>query len=300
MEDYTRKDLMDKLCIRVKEAINASNIILNMYHKRQLDERIVYYASDYPISCCMSLSINSLITQFNNNMNVTVLQKNNQIANQLPSESTYRLKINCQKNYYGFMFVTFSNDKKICSATLEEIRTIIEQLLIALYTKRQQDFLRKRNQIMFQLSTKLHSVHQTTEVLKRVCDTIQLVYPSLPYYFLLTQEYEIDSLPIKMIEYTGDAARLPSTTSFINNELQVEYDEEENMTNIYAPLSGKQGVYGVLEIKIQQIMEVVKEELNFITQFTNMVGRAIERTTLYQTSNQLVSDLQIINTASQS
>src|SRR5690625_454115 len=114
----------------------------------------------------------------------------------------------------------------------------------------------------------------------------------------MSQEFESGSLPIKMIEYTDDTTLSPEILAFINNKIQIEYLEEKDETHLFSPLSGDQGVYGVLQVEIPQLITISDEELNFVKRFTNMVGRAIERTTLYQSSNQLVADLQMINNSS--
>src|SRR5699024_6190225 len=117
------------------------------------------------------------------------------------------------------------------------------------------------------------------------------------YYLLMSQEFDNNKLPIKLIEYSNDTLSA-GLLAFMDNKFQVEIDSEKNEMNIYSPLSGKQGVYGVLQVIIPQKVELIEKEINFITKFTNMVGRAVERTTLYQSPNQLVSDIQIINNAS--
>src|SRR5699024_3523359 len=104
--------------------------------------------------------------------------------------------------------------------------------------------------------------------------------------------------PIKLIEYSGGKNMSPEIKTFLNNEIEVEYNDEKIETNIYSPLSGNQGIYGVLQVIIPHKVNLVKEEKTFIKNFTNMIVRAIERTTLYQSSNQLVNDLQMINVAS--
>lgn len=297
IDEYTRKDMMNMLCERLKKILDASNIVFYMYNKKQLNEQITYFSSQYPVSF-KTLSPSRFIAYFKEKTNITVVNEENPITQKSLDQMTFLLKVYCKENFSGFMFITFSEDQIVSLTTLEKVRIIIEQFLSILYHKRHQMFLRERNQLLFQLSTKLHSVHQTIEVLERFYETIQLIYPTFRYYLLMSQEYENETLPIKMIEYTGGATLSPGTLAFINNELQIEYNEVKKETNIYSPLSGKQGVYGVLQINIQQIVTMIDEEVNFITQFTNMVGRAIERTTLYQSSTQLVSDLQIINVAS--
>src|SRR5699024_7894408 len=152
--------------------------------------------------------------------------------------------------------------------------------------------------LVLQLSTKLHSTHRSIDVLDRAYRSARILYPSFDYCFLMSQEFQSEGLPIKLIEYTQEQDPSPGIRSFINNSIEkVDAEGKEASsavgTDIFAPLAGEQGVYGVLQILIPEQVQVTDKDLEFIKQFTNIVGRAIERTTLYQSSNQLVTDLQI-------
>src|SRR5690625_3124665 len=298
VDEYSRKEVMDMLCGRIQKVINSTEVVFYLYNKWNVYEPISYFSSHYPVMCFKKSSPKEFMTEFNLNMDVNVIDSNSAIGKHYPNQSVFLLKIRSKDRFYGFVLLVFPEDLVISITTLEKVRFIIEQFLKILYTQRHHQYLQNRNAQLFQLSTSLHSVHQTTEVLEKVYETITSMYPTFDFYLLMSQEYESDSLPLRMIEYTGEAAYSPGTMAFINNELIVNYDGKLNQTNVYSPLSGRQGVYGVLQITISQNIELATEEVDIIERFTDMVGRAIERTTLYQSSNQLVSDLQIINTAS--
>src|SRR5690625_1021410 len=298
IDDYKRKNIMDMLCVRIKKAMNASSVQFSMYNKWQLDQPISHYACTYPVSSFKKVSIHTFMSYFNKFPDVSREKEQNELVEHKSNQTKMILKIHCQDNFYGFIVVDFSEDRVITTASLEKSRIVVEQFLRILYSNRHHKFLHDRNHLLFQLSTRLHSVHRTSEVLERVYRTISLLYPSFRYYLLMSQEFESGSLPIKMIEYTDDTTLSPEILAFINNKIQIEYLEEKDETHLFSPLSGDQGVYGVLQVEIPQLITISDEELNFVKRFTNMVGRAIERTTLYQSSNQLVADLQMINNSS--
>lgn len=295
IDDFKQKEMMDMLSIRIKDALDASIVKFFMYKKTELDQTVSVYPTKYPIT--NNITFERFITYFNKNENITTVENDNLIVSPENDLTSFLLKLQCEENYYGFVLVGFKSGEVIDFGVLERSRLVIKQFLQILFNNRHHKFLHDQNQLLFQLSTKLHSVYRTEDVLEMVYRTMQLLYPAFRYYFLMSQEFDNNKLPIKLIEYSNETLSA-GLLAFMNNKFQVEIDSEKNEMNIYSPLSGKQGVYGVLQVIIPQKVELIEKEINFITKFTNMVGRAVERTTLYQSSNQLVSDLQIINNAS--
>src|SRR5699024_4736 len=82
-------------------------------------------------------------------------------------------------------------------------------------------------------------------------------------------------------------------------ELEIEHDTDEKLSHIYIPLVGNQGVYGVIQTTLPFIRKAVDNDvIDFLKKIAQITGLSIERTSLYQSSNRLVSDLQVINEAS--
>lgn len=207
------------------------------------------------------------------------------------------MRLSPTTNFQGFYLFSFPFEPDCSFETLDEIQHIIDKHFEFMLNHIQEKFIQERNQLLFQLSANLHSVHSTTDVLKRVYRSVKLLYPKFEYRFLMSHELDDSSVPIYTIEYFDNSDFL-GTTAFINNELQIEYDADKNQTIIYSPLTGRQGVYGVLEVTIPTQVHLIQQDYEFIKQSSKMIGRAVERTTLYQTSTQLVTDLQFINIAS--
>ncbi len=293
IEHFNRRQIMDMLCLQIKNTLEASRIVFSMYNKWHLEQQMTYFSSTYPISEADMISFPTFITYFKEEPPISDV-----IRIDREGCSDFLMRIDCQENNYGLITISFDKSPILTLRELEETRIIVEQFLRILYTNRHHKILQERHHLLFQLSTRLHSVHRTEEVLKEVYDTMQQLYPTFTYNLLLSQELGHCEVPIKLIEYTETSPLSLGLIAFMNNALQVEQSEEKIETNIYSPLSGNQGVYGVLHVTIPLIIRLVNEEMEFIQDFTNMVGRAIERTTLYQSSNQQVSTLQIINHAS--
>lgn len=231
-------------------------------------------------------------------------QKSKVLINRSPitlNDKTYPyhviMRLEEAANFQGYYVFTFEQDLEIEHKTMEEIQQIIDQHFKILCDNFYEKVIRKRNQTLFQLSANLHSVYNTIDVLKRVYRSVKLLYPYFEYRFLMSHEYDDTTMPIYTIEYYDNNEFL-GTKAFMNNKMQIDLKLEENKTIIYTPLTGRQGVYGIFEVTIPMLINLTKADIDFIKQSSKMIGRAVERTTLYQSSTQLVTDLQHINLAS--
>lgn len=151
------------------------------------------------------------------------------------------------------------------------------------------------HEFLYELSIRLFAKNAQTEILNEIVDALKIRYPNYTYCLLLSQDSDAGSLPIKMIQYTDEQAESKSTLAFLTGELQIEVQEEKNVANIYAPLVGDQAIYGVLQIITPISTYFSRKGLEFITQFANLAGIAIERITLYQNSKEQVSSLSFVN-----
>lgn len=291
-----RKNIVDSLSVKITETLHAINTVFFIYNKWELQNEVKMISSNQSFQN-REISVERFMEIFDQHSDVTNLAGDNPLL-QLDTNSNVLLKIHKREHFYMLILLQYESELPYSNETFKHIQNVLKQFLITYYLHRQYEFIHQRHEIMFQLSTKLHSVHETSEVLEKVYQTSQLIYPSFEFYFLMSHEVECCSLPVKLIEYTKEASSNPGIIAFINGELQIQYDEENDKTHIYAPLSGNQGVYGVFQIVIPMMIQLEKSEIQFIKDLTNMVGRAIERTTLYQSSNKRVSDLQVINVAS--
>ena len=130
-------------------------------------------------------------------------------------------------------------------------------------------------------------------VLGEIISTLQSVYPTFNYYLLLSHDNNShENLPIKDLEYDSENAAMQA---FVTGTVQFEDHLSEQKTVLHAPLKGKQGVYGVLQVIASDTLMLPDSEIEFITLLANTAGSALENAQLYQQSKQLVSDLQFIN-----
>lgn len=163
------------------------------------------------------------------------------------------------------------------------------------YEKTLQD--KEKSDFLFTCASKFYTVNRKSKILQEIIHALQRLYPDFSYYLLLSQDIEANkTLPIKMMEYSDDATKRVSKQAFLSGEVQIENRVQAKNMCIYAPLRGRQGVYGVLQIITPKLMIHLPEtEIEFITKFANTAGQAIENVSLYQYAKQLVNDLKLIN-----
>lgn len=155
----------------------------------------------------------------------------------------------------------------------------------------------KRYKQLFRVTEKFHSSMNMDVVLGEIIDTLKEVYPTFTYYLLLSHDNNSNSnLPIKDLEY--DSENLAAMQAYVTGSIQFEDSIQEKRSVLYAPLKGKQGVYGVLQVITPNTLVFPENEVEFITLLANTAGSALENAQLYQQSKRLVTDLQLINETS--
>jgi len=283
---------------RIRSILQAERA--KLFVERQQLERIISPRVIYSLRSVISVdqAVIQTIDSLFDSLPDVFLQKNI-LLDVTGAEYPYHviLKLNTNIKFKCFYVLSYKEQTHFLDDILQELCYVIEKHIEVLTAHIQERFIQERNQLLYQLSTNLHSVHKTTDVLQRVYRYVKILYPKFKYRFLMSHEYENVSIPLYPIEY-NDNENCLGTTAFINNDMQMEYDVENNRTIIYSPLSGRQGVYGVLEVTIPKAIRLNDSDYEFIKQSSKMIGRAVERTTLYQTSTQLITDLQFINIAS--
>ncbi|PLR83706.1 GGDEF domain-containing protein [Bacillus canaveralius] len=155
----------------------------------------------------------------------------------------------------------------------------------------------KRYRQLFRITEKLHSSMDMDAVLGEIIGTLKEVYPSFTYYLLLSQDNNSHGdLPVRDLEY--DSENIAAMQAYVTGLVQIEDSVQDRKSVLYAPLKGRQGVYGVLQVIAPNTVVFPKNEVEFIMLLSNTAGGALENAQLYQQSRRLISDLQLINETS--
>lgn len=157
----------------------------------------------------------------------------------------------------------------------------------------------QKYELLFKVTSKFHSSMDMDDLLGEIISTLKQIYSDFDYHLLLSHDYSSSSnLPIKELIYDNDVTSKASAQAYLTGHIQFEDRMKERQSCLYAPLKGKQGVYGVLQVVSPKSRLFPQEDVEFIKLLANTAGNALENARLYQQSKRLISDLQLINKTS--
>ncbi|WP_406944585.1 diguanylate cyclase domain-containing protein [Halobacillus sp. SY10] len=187
-------------------------------------------------------------------------------------------------------------EEELLRAISSEVTKCIKKVE-GFYTSMEEE---KKYELLYKVTSHFHSSIDTDGVLKEIIDTLRKTYPDFQYFLLLSNDYTKDNdLPVRELTYDMDLESSASTQAYITGEVQIEDHLVEKCSILYAPLKGKQGIYGVLKVVTPGYLYFPKKDVEFFIFIANTAGKALENAQLYQQSRKLNSDLQLINSTSQ-
>lgn len=206
--------------------------------------------------------------------------------------------LNDEEGIIGY-FLFFAKEKtELSSSRRNEIIQTVEDMttvIVELRKARQSIAQANKYENMFNITQKFHSSMNPRDVLSEITEIIYLIYPNFKCELYLSKNYQEDlTLPIKEFIYNEKYADQASAQAFLTGKLKI--DATEDSITLYAPFNGKQGVYGVMQLRSTEISYIPNGEIEFIRILANTAGNALENAQLYQQSNLLIQDLQLINT----
>lgn len=202
---------------------------------------------------------------------------------------------------FGFIYFEF-NDVSLTDSFIEFLSVIAQETSKLVESwKRYYGSLNEeeRYEQLYRVTAKFHSSMDMDDVLGEVIHTLEEVYSSFDCVLLLSHDNSNHSgLPIRELQYGSDSTNKAAAQAYLTGELQFEDSLIDGRSVLYAPLKGKQGIYGVLQVIAPNTLVFPKQEVGFIELLANTAGSALENAQLYQQSRRLISDLQLINKTS--
>lgn len=179
-----------------------------------------------------------------------------------------------------------------CLQSIEDRRRY-DQLLL-LNHQRELDF--KKHDILFEASKKLHAKIDVDSVLTEAIECMYRVYPHIQVDLLLSQDNDSKNLSVKPLNFQSIENDI-CTRAFMESTVVFEPtkgSEGPSTGKVAAPLSGKQGVYGVLYMQFEHDL-ITATDLQFISLLADTAGSAFENAKLYEQSNVMINELRLIN-----
>ncbi|MFC5703467.1 diguanylate cyclase domain-containing protein [Cohnella faecalis] len=153
----------------------------------------------------------------------------------------------------------------------------------------------RRRDILFEVMRRLNGHIDVENVLSEVLDSLEKLYPFCRADLFLSQDYSSANEKVKPLafhELDMDLCR----HAFLDGQVREERAGGRHL--VAMPLTGKQGVYGVLRLDTPE-NNFDDDDLRFLTMLAGTAGAAFEKAKLHEHANVLIGELRIINELTQ-
>jgi diguanylate cyclase (GGDEF)-like protein len=148
-----------------------------------------------------------------------------------------------------------------------------------------------RREILFEVMRRLNDHIDVENVLSEVLDSLEKLYPICKADLFLSQDYNSPNEKVKPLAFHLSDMDL-CKSAFVDGQIREERSNGRHQLAL--PLSGKQGVYGVLRLILPD-NEFDEADISFLTMLAGAAGAAFEKAKLHEQANVLVGELRLIN-----
>ncbi|MGG0382856.1 sensor domain-containing diguanylate cyclase [Priestia filamentosa] len=163
----------------------------------------------------------------------------------------------------------------------------------------EKEYERARYAGLYDLTMKLYSSLDPNQVLKDVITALDTICPKAECSLILSHDSEVSHDPsIRTMKYNDQKLSSGVMKAYVSGRIHIEMMEDGKRSVLYAPLQGKQGVYGVLEMIGENGVICSEQEMSFIEKFAHTTGAALENAKLHEQLEQVIEDVKLINETS--
>jgi diguanylate cyclase (GGDEF)-like protein len=149
----------------------------------------------------------------------------------------------------------------------------------------------RRRDILFEVMRRLNDHIDVENLLTEVLNSLEQLYPICKADLFLSQDYNSQNEKVKPLAFHLNDMDL-CKSAFLEGVIREERSEGRHQLAL--PLSGKQGVYGVLRLNLPE-NEFDNADINFLNMLAGAAGAAFEKAKLHEQANVLVGELRLIN-----
>lgn len=153
----------------------------------------------------------------------------------------------------------------------------------------------KGREVLFEVMRRLNGYIDVEDVLSEVLECLDRLYSHCRTDLYLSQDYSSANEKVKPLafhELEMDLCR----HAFLDGQMRQIKSSLQH--TVALPLTGKQGVYGVLRLEAAD-GELAGDDLRFLTMLAAAAGAAFEKAKLHEHANTLIGELRIINELAQ-
>ncbi|QTH46013.1 diguanylate cyclase [Cohnella sp. LGH] len=152
-----------------------------------------------------------------------------------------------------------------------------------------------RRNTLFGVMRRLNDHIDVESVLSEVLDSLEQLYPVCKADLFLSQDYSSPNEKVRPLAFHLNEMEL-CKAAFLDGKIREEFSVGRHRAAL--PLSGKQGVYGVLRLDMPE-KQLDEADISFLTMLAGAAGAAFEKAKLHEQANVLVGELRLINELTQ-
>lgn len=153
----------------------------------------------------------------------------------------------------------------------------------------------RRRDILFDVMRRLNDHIDVEDVLSEVLDSLEQLYPICRADLFLSQDYNSHNEKVKPLAFHLSNMDLCKQAFLEGRIRELRTDDRHELA---IPLSGKQGVYGVLRLDLPA-GEFDEADTRFLSLLAAAAGTAFEKAKLHEQAKVLISELRLINELTQ-
>lgn len=210
----------------------------------------------------------------------------------------YLLFHNSDGEPLGLLIVKSTERWKTFSETpfLQELEKAVSNLIqqvrkMTFLVKEEKSFRR-----LFRVTELFNSTMESDVILDGIIEAVKESFPSFQIELLLSHEQKKRQHTFRLFDYMNE--RPSAIDAFVSGEVTEEQFPETWSKLINAPIRGRQGIYGVLQIHAPIDFVYSSSQQNFIRLVANTAGNALENASLYDQSHRVIENLQLVNETS--
>ena len=145
---------------------------------------------------------------------------------------------------------------------------------------------------LFRSVQKLYDQIDVDAVLSEMMVCVEDLYPSVHASLFVSQDNRSPNPFVKPLVFHSISEDL-RTRTFVEGKMMTERIDDATLS-VAVPLSGKQGIYGVLQLTVDN-KQFEELDMKMISMLAEAAGTAFEKARLYEQSNVLIDELRLIN-----
>ncbi|MEK4759132.1 sensor domain-containing diguanylate cyclase [Viridibacillus sp. FSL E2-0187] len=200
---------------------------------------------------------------------------------------------------FGIIIVQETADWKKFAKTkyIHDFEMLLSRVIQLIQKNIRATYEQKMNIELVRMTSIFHSSMDIDRILKALLHGVRSALPKFESKLILSNDQD-RHLTVDTHTFDYMSERSSTIEAFVSGDMKIEQAEDIEWCVLNAPIKGRQGIYGVLQIFAPLNYVFGKQEKDLIMHIAETSGNALENAKLYHQSHRLVSDLQLINETS--